>query len=572
MQGVMIAAASGTADTPRAHVVNPFTLECLRDISTEDDAMRLSLLSDKIGALRFSRSLLGQEFGKVQSWEGEPQDAMRVKKYSPSRCIDLPQTYLDPILVKYASHHGFPVRFSTELVSAEKDLQTAEWVCMVKDLLRDGTYRIRTKYLFGADGGRSQVVRSTNAKLVSQPSTGIACNILFRADLSNLMEEKHAQLHTITNPAADPRFGNGPVIRIIRPDDQWMVISILPGITAEQDPFKGVKPDGPELMAWLRGTVGLDDNPRTKNIEVKIERLDGWVIRETVAESFNPEENAFLLGDAAHRHPPAHGLGSNTCVQDGYNLGWKVAFVSKGLAGPRLLESYNAERQPVGAQVVKEANKGLMMHPKVWAALGMTGETQAERERTHGLLTESTPAGEAQRRKLHEALDAMEKATSLGLCMNQWYKSSAVYLDDEPGPRVVPDGFDPITDEFVSTYPGTRLPHAWLDTPLRRKKISTHDLAGKGAFCLLTGYGGEPWQVAARNIAHKNGVPINTYQIGLGLEWQDVYREWYERRGVEDSGCVLVRPDRFVAWRSPKVVEDCEGKLAAVLDKILSRT
>jgi 2-polyprenyl-6-methoxyphenol hydroxylase-like FAD-dependent oxidoreductase len=573
MKGLVISSAPGTADTPRAHLVNPFTLECLRDISVEDEVMRLSLPPEMIGAFRFSRSLLGKEFGKVHQWEGVPENAMNVKKHSPSRWIDLPQTYLDPILVKHASHHGFPVRFSTELVSAEKDSKTGEWVCTINDLVRDDTWRIRTKFLFGADGGRSQVARSTNAKLASQPSMGTACNVLFTADLTHLMEEKDAQLHTIINPTAKSQFGRGPIIRMIRPFQQWMLVCLFPDITAEKDPFKGHNADSAELVAWVREAVGLDDNPLTKNIEVKVERLDRWVIRESVAEDFIPQENAFLLGDAAHRHPPAYGLGSNTCVQDGYNLGWKAAFVAKGLAGPELLKTYNTERQPVGARLVRESVKCLKKHLDVWAALGMMAETQAERERIHGLLNETTLEGEAQRRALTEALNAkMGEGKSLGLCMNQWYESSAVYLVDEPGPRVLPDGFDPISNVYVSTYPGTRLPHAWLDAPVRRKAISTHDLAGKGAFCLLTGHGGGPWQEAARNIAHKTGIPINTYQIGFGLEWQDVYREWYERRGVEDSGCVLVRPDRFVAWRSPRVVEDCEGKLAAVLDKILSRS
>ncbi|KAG8169431.1 hypothetical protein KVR01_000176 [Diaporthe batatas] len=572
MKGLMIAGASGTADTPRAHLVNPFTLECLRDLDVEDDAMRLSVPPEMIGAFRYSKSLLGQELGNVEHWEGVHDNAMKIKKYTPSRWVDLPQTYLDPILVKHASHHGFPTRFSTQLVSAEKD-STGEWVCTVQDLVRDDTYRIRTKYLFGADGGRSQVARSTNARLESQPSSGIACNILFKAELSHLMEGKHAQLHTIINPSGNSRFGNGPVVRMVRPSSQWMLISFFPGITADQDPFKGVSPEDPELMSWVREKIGLDENPLTKDIEVKIERLDPWVVRETVAQDFTPEKNAFLLGDAAHRHPPSYGLGSNTCVQDGYNLGWKAAFVAKGLAGPGLLETYNTERQPVGAQLVREANRCLLMHVNVWASLGMMAESQQERERIHGLLTETSAEGEARRRQLHEAMEAkMGEGKSLGLCMNQWYESTAVYLEDEPGPRVVPDGFDRISDVHVSTYPGTRLPHAWLDKPARRKAISTHDLAGKGAFCLLTGYGGDDWKEAARKISAKTGIPINAHSIGFGLEWQDVYREWYERRGVEDSGCVLVRPDRFVAWRSPKVVEDCEGKLAAVLDKILSRS
>lgn len=133
------------------------------------------------------------------------------------------------------------------------------------------------------------------------------------------------------------------------------------------------------------------------------------------------------------------------------------------------------------------------------------------------------------------------------------------------------NGGDPIVEVQVSTYPGTRLPHAWLDTPGRRRSVSTQDLAGGGRFVLFTGWGGEGWVDAARAVGERTGIPITTYQIGLGMEWQDVYREWYARRGVEDSGCVLVRPDRFVAWRAVRAIEDCKGKLSEVLDKALSR-
>jgi 2-polyprenyl-6-methoxyphenol hydroxylase-like FAD-dependent oxidoreductase len=64
------------------------------------------------------------------------------------------------------------------------------------------------------------------------------------------------------------------------------------------------------------------------------------------------EGRAFLAGDAAHIHPPTGGQGMNTGIQDSYNLAWKMALVLKGGASPRLLDTYEAERRPVGADVV----------------------------------------------------------------------------------------------------------------------------------------------------------------------------------------------------------------------------
>lgn len=355
-----------------------------------------------------------------------------------------------------------------------------------------------------------------------------------------------------------------------------MLIAVTLGVDLASSPYRDLKTDSPELIAWIRELVGLDEHPFANDIPVKVQRIDPWAIREVVADEYQPAPKAFLLGDAAHRHPPMYGLGSNTCVQDAYNLAWKVAYVARGLAGLGLLASYSAERQPAGAQVVREANAAVAMHVGVWTAFGLIpaagdGGQPVGLAKAFEELGEASAAEEARRRQLHEALEfKMREGRSLGLCGNQWYVSDAVYLDDEQGPRPALAG-DSLIDLQVCTYPGSRLPHAQLDAPMRHKIISTHDLAGKGAFCIFTGYGGEAWQAAADKISQATGIPIRTYKIGLGLEWQDVHREWYARRGVEDSGCVLVRPDRFVAWRSAKVVDDYEGKLTQVLNKVLCR-
>jgi len=264
-------------------------------------------------------------------------------------------------------------------------------------------------------------------------------------------------------------------------------------------------------------------------------------------------------------------LGSNTCVQEAFNLAWKIAYVEKGIAGQGLLDTYNDERQETGAHLVKESNEGLRRHADVWAALGMFAESPAVGAQALKELSEVTNAGAARRAQLHAALEeARRELESLGLTRNQVYVSHAVYLEDE-GPAPKFEG-DPIIDTLITSRPGNRLPHAWLmKGVLPGKQLSTIDLAGHGAFTLFTGHGGNAWRVAAQSASKVLGVPINCHSIGWGLDYHDVYRDWFKKRDIEEDGLLLVRPDRYVAWRSAKLIPNAEEKLLHVFKHILSR-
>lgn len=96
------------------------------------------------------------------------------------------------------------------------------------------------------------------------------------------------------------------------------------------------------------------------------------------------------------------------------------------------------------------------------------------------------------------------------------------------------------------------------------------DLAGQGRFCVHTGIGGEVWKDAAVAVGKKLGMEIAAYSIGFRQDYEDPLYEWEELREVEEDGCVLVRPDRFVAWRSKAMVPGCEEKLHKVFQHVLS--
>lgn len=277
---------------------------------------------------------------------------------------------------------------------------------------------------------------------------------------------------------------------------------------------------------------------------------------------------SFCLGDAVHRHPPFNGLGSNTCIQDAYNLAWKISYVLKGKANNSILETFSHERQAVGESIVTRANQGLRDHMPIWEALGMMDPSLEVRKKEFAELSEATPKGVTRREKLQSAVNqTSHEYHGVGVEMNQRYVSKAIYLEDETERPALPE--DPVLEHEITTFPGSRLPHAWLNTRSPGKQLSTIDLAGHCAFSLFTGIGGDTWKLAAEKVGKELGVEIRAYSIGWGQDYEDVYFDWAKRREVKEDGCVLVRPDRFVAWRSQNIIGSPEEKLMSVMKSIL---
>ncbi len=111
------------------------------------------------------------------------------------------------------------------------------------------------------------------------------------------------------------------------------------------------------------------------------------------------------------------------------------------------------------------------------------------------------------------------------------------------------------------------MPHVWLERD--RRRLSTIDLAGKGSFSVITGIGGGAWVRAAEELSRELGVPIRGARVGLREEYDDVLGEWTRIREIGDHGCLLVRPDRFIAWRSHSGVSDPLSALRAAMRQIL---
>jgi 2,4-dichlorophenol 6-monooxygenase len=303
------------------------------------------------------------------------------------------------------------------------------------------------------------------------------------------------------------------------------------------------------------------------SIPIRIKSTSVWTVNDMYAKE-NTRGRVFCMGDAVHRHPPSNGLGSNTSIQDAYNLAWKIAFVLKGHAAPSLLESYDAERSPIAKQIVTRANQSIREFGPIFEALGLLSTTDPEEMKANmAKLKDSGEAAGAQRAALRKAIDFKSYEFNChGVELNQRYKSKAVIGDGTPEPNF---SRDKELYYHATSWPGARLPHVWLNKGTDR--ISSLDLTGKGRFALITGIGGEAWVEATKAISAETGVPIAAFVIGPDREVEDIFGDWAKAREIDEAGCILVRPDMHVAFRHAGKPKDAKALLSSALDQILGK-
>lgn len=542
------------AGTPRAHITNQRTMEVLRDLGVEEQVVAEAAPQEVMGNLVYCTSLAGEELGRLHSWGTRPDRLADYTAASATRICDLPQDLMEPLLLHAAQSRGAQVRFDTEYLSLVQDDDgvTVE----VRDRVRGDTYAIRARYVVGADGGRSQVAADLGLPLQGRMGVGGSINIVFTADLTHLVADRPSVLYWVLQPGADVGGIGAGLVRMVRPWHRWLIVW---GYDID-----GPAPDLTEEFALgvVRRLVGDDD------VAVTIESSSAWTVNHLHAERY-AAGRVFCAGDAVHRHPPSNGLGSNTSIQDSFNLAWKLAAVLRGQAGPGLLETYSAERAPVGAQVVDRANRSIGETAALFDALGLLETTDPEQMVANvAARKDATPAAEAQRAALREAIAAKDHEFSChGVELDQRYDSTAVVPDGTP-PE--PPTRDPELYHHPSSRPGAKLPHAWL-TAAHRRQVASLDLVGRGRFTVLTGIGGEGWVDAARAAGAELGLDVRTAVVGPGRDVDDLYGEWARVRGIADGGALLVRPDGYVAarWRDP--VPDSAARLTGALRTVLDR-
>ena len=278
----------------------------------------------------------------------------------------------------------------------------------------------------------------------------------------------------------------------------------------------------------VRESVGDPD------LEVNVLDVDKWRAVAEAADTFQ-RGRIFLAGDAAHTMPPTGGFGGNTGIQDAHNLAWKLALVLEGKAGPALVDTYDQERQPAGAQAIEQAYNRYVTRSD--PDLGTEG--------------------------MHEAIPDMHVEFNR-------YRSTAVV----PDPGYVDDGVADIDPRQSFGLPGTRAPHVELSR--QGKSLSTLDLY-VGDFVLIAGPDGVGWADAAKTASDRLGVDVVSYTVGGPVgdraiqQADDSAPSFATAYGITPSGATLVRPDGYVAWRAASYTPDAADRLSTALRQVLAR-
>ena len=471
-----------TAIHPRAAHFQLRTLEVFRAGGIEDEVERKSQEQyDSDGGISAVESLAGEEIAKYI-----PSLNAGVKEHTPTRRLFLTQDALEPILATRARELGADLRYGTELASFE---QSDDGVTATLRDVESGEERtVQAQYMVACDGWRSPVREALGIEMRGHGLISNSVTIYFHADCSAFERGRTEAVLYVFNDELSGFF------RLDRGWEAGFLVINTAGDTS--------KPEATNVSEWITDEHAVRFLHAAIGAEVPVEvgHIAHWKAMADVASSFQ-SGRVLIAGDAAHTMPPNGGFGGNTAVQDAFNLAWKLAYVLDGRAGPALLDTYDVERRPIGAQMIEQAYSRYVLRTAPY--LGTDG--------------------------LEPIVD------DLTMEIGQIYRSAAVMPDDgEDGG----EAFAPVGE--ARGRPGTRAPHVWLERD--GQKLSTIDLPGPG-FVMLAGPEADDWRAAAEPV---DGLEVE--QVGATLGDPD--GRFADAFGISRSGAVIVRPDGHVAWRA----------------------
>jgi 2-polyprenyl-6-methoxyphenol hydroxylase-like FAD-dependent oxidoreductase len=294
---------------PRAHVINPRSLEIYRAFKFDVNRMvaEAAAINDDQTSF-FTDHLMGRQLGTLPF---EVHD----DSHTPTPRINLAQPRLEEILLDAVGEEPL-VELRTGHRVTHLDYQSGSVMLEVQQA--DGElYQLEAEYVVACDGANSTIRDALGINMLGEQAVERCLTIHIEGSLRHLVEDRPGIIYWTVG--ATP-----PGVFIAYDIDQtWVFLSFL-------------APEKTPNFEVARQIV-LDAIGQTADFEVR--HVLPWTMTAQVAETYR-SGRVFLMGDAAHRFPPSGGLGLNTGVQDAHNLAWKLAAVRNDQADPRILDTY----------------------------------------------------------------------------------------------------------------------------------------------------------------------------------------------------------------------------------------
>jgi 2-polyprenyl-6-methoxyphenol hydroxylase-like FAD-dependent oxidoreductase len=450
----------GTSVQPKARGQNPLVMEALGTAGLTEEILAATPPGRPAMTIVISESMAGRV---LHSFTEEFPD---FAEHSPAPFGMASQAAAEAALAAKARELGARLLFRTRCVGFTQD---PDGVTVSLRGPNDAERTCRARYLVAADGHKGALREQAGIGAHGRGVFESVTTVRFLADLSMLAGPDAVVLHYVHNPALPG--GTGVVVSTDNPGE-WVA-----GMATDPDR------DEAGTVQLIRTLVGVPD------LEPTVLDQATWEYAHRVADRFQAGR-VLLVGDAAHIMPPTGGQGGNTAVLDGYHLGWKLAAVVRGQAGPGLLDSHDAERRPFAEQVCE------------WQVANMVVRQRPD--------------------LADESID--EPADPVRLLYG--YACPAGAFLPEPVAERAPESLH-------SGRPGTRVPHVRLAGP--GGSVSPRELLGPH-FLVLTG--APDWVARAGAAAAELGVELAAHQVDDAGPL-----------GVSPTGTMLVRPDGVVAWR-----------------------
>lgn len=503
VRSVVVERHPTTTQHPKTRNFNVRSMEIVRSwgAGVREELVAVALPREWNAQIVYTESLAGRELGRMPT-RGFLGAGEAITPESP---VLNAQDVFEPILRRGAGRTGLAdTRYGQEVTHLFVD--SAGVTATIAPLDGRELYTLRAEYAVAADGASSRTRDLVGAVMEGPRGLGYNVNAYFRADLTPWVAHRPAILYFYVNDAARGVF------QPLDDSGRWLTQIAYDGTPENAEEYSAAR-----CRQWIRAGVGSE-------VDVEILSIGTWTMNACVANRL-VWGRIILVGDAAHQMPPTGGFGVNTGFVGVHNLGWKLAMVLRGEAGPGLLDTYDVEHRRVARYNADRSLDNFRMLARInAAALGFGDLSPAE-------------AVAASRRYGNFA----------GMELGHVYESLAVVPDGTSPPPVD----DEVIDYVPAARPGHRAPHLWID-----RERSTIDLIGTG-MTLLCGSGGDVWLEAALH----EGISAH---VVSATDFADLY-------GLEADGAVMVRPDGHVAYRSASAVDDPGGTLRRVLDRVLAR-